>query len=32
MNIFNAKLHLASLSGILNGMFFSKSYYRPNIK
>ena len=32
MNIFNAKLHLASLSGILNGMFFNKSYYRPNIK
>ena len=32
LNIFNVKLHLASLLGALNGVFLNKSFYRPKLK
>ena len=32
LNIFHIRLHLASLSGILNGILLRKSLYRPKIK
>ena len=32
LNIFHIRLHLASLSGILNGKLIRKSLYRPQIK
>lgn len=32
INILDIRLHSASLSGVLNGIFLKKSIYRPNIK
>ena len=32
INFFHLKLHFASLSGILNGIFLNKSLFRPKIK
>ena len=31
IRLFDAKLHLASLLGALNGIFLQKSSYRPNL-
>ena len=32
LNLLHVKLHVASLSGILNSVFLKKSFHRPNIE